>query len=142
MPTLTSAGPGSITGATFENNAFWRLQLGVTMLEQTPALSLILRYPPGGPGDQVALLRVAVGIAQDPSEVQRISEVVLIPGEREADKQRLAEAYELFKNNPRTPSQASLEEAVNQGKELVECYWKLRDWLMSVERDRLTIELG
>lgn len=143
MPTLISAGPGNVTGITMENNAFWRLQLGVTMMEQTPALSLILRYPPGGADNQISLLRVAVAIAQDHGEVQRIADVALMRGDKEGDRDRLREAYELFKNNPRTPSQASLEEALTQGLEMIDAYWRVREWLLDPnERARLTLQLG
>jgi hypothetical protein len=139
VPTLLSSGPGSLTGLRLEQNAFWRLQLGVTVVDQTPALALVVRYPPGLPDSQIALLRVPVGIAQDAQEVQRLADVGLSMGTQEEDMRRLAEAYQMFKNNPRTPSALALEEATKAGQRLVEAFWQVREWIIEGSTTRLTL---
>jgi hypothetical protein len=131
MALLVSSVPGSTTGVPLSQNAFWRLQLGVAAVEQTPALSLAVRYPPGGPADIIALARSPVPVAQSPDEVQRIADVGLLGGSLDRDLERITEAYQMFKNNPRTPSGAALEEAINGGHAIVRAYWGVRDWLLS-----------
>ena len=140
MPTLLSSGPQGTTGVTLENNAFWRLQLGAT---GDVALALIIRYPPAQAANIVALAKCPVGIATTPEEVQRVAEVILTTGTKEGDMARLEEAYNLFKNNNRAPSASALEAAVADGKELLEVYYELQEWIMqgSVNRFSSTYNL-
>jgi hypothetical protein len=141
MPLLLSSGPQGTTGVDLGNNAFWRLQLSVVMVDQTPALALVVRYPPGEPHNQVALLRVPVSVAQDPQEVVRIAEVGLDTGTRDGDMARLKEAFQLFRNNPRVPGQAVLQGAIEEGTKIVTAYWDIREWLFAGAKENLHIKL-
>lgn len=141
MPHLLSRGPGYTTGIALQQNAFWRLMLGAVMAEHTPALALCLRYPPGADANQVALLRIPVSVAQSAEEVSRIAAVALSLGSLEDDSKRIEEAYALFRNNPRVPSQQVLTDAVERGQALVRIYWQLTDWLLSVPDQEFRAEI-
>lgn len=142
MPRLLSSGPGATTGIDLQSVAFYRLQIGATMVESTPALGLVVRYPPGRPENQIALARLPVGIAQDAREVERVAAAALSIGTRQGDTERLEEAFQLFKNNPRTPSQQALTDAIADGVSLLNAYWDLREWLMQQSDAKLTREIG
>lgn len=142
MPRLLSSGPGATTGVEIGNIAFFRLQIGATLMDSTPALALVVRYPPGSPENQIALAKVAVGISQETGEVERVASAALLMGDREGDKRRIEEAYQLFKNNPRTPSQQALTDSIAEGQKLVDIYWDFREWLMEGCPAKLTREIG
>lgn len=142
MPLLLSSELGSTTGVSLDQNAFWRLQMSAVLIGETPGIGLVIRYPPGQPTNMIALLRVPVTVAETLAEVQRLAEVALQGGTEDSDEERLTEAYQMFKNNPRTPSNAVLEAAIAEGKKLVRAYWELRRWLFDVrpEKEPLRID--
>lgn len=130
MPTLLCRGPGHTTGVPLDTNAFWRLTIGPTLMGQTPALALVLRYPPGDEHSQVALLRVPVTVANEIGEVVQVAGVALSGGDQATDKQRLTEAFNLFKNSNRAPSEARLNEDVESASKLIDAYWAVQGWVM------------
>ncbi len=140
MPLLVSASPNHTTTIDLQANAFLRFCLGTVKIDETPGLALVAKYPPQG--DIIALQAVPVSVAQSAEEVHRVAAVGLAGGTLDEDSKRLREAYEMFKNNPRVPSQAALEEAVEQGLSIVKAYWQLRDWLLTGCREELSIQEG
>lgn len=140
MPLLVSSSPNHTTAIHIQANAFVRFCLGTTMIDETPGLALVAKYPPQG--DIIALQAVPVSVAQSAEEVQRLASVGLAGGTQEEDRKRLTEAYEMFKNNPRVPSQSALDEAVQQGLTIIDSYWQLRNWLLNGCREELSIQEG
>ncbi|NEN87913.1 MAG: hypothetical protein F6K48_02925 [Okeania sp. SIO3H1] len=141
MATLYSAGPGQTTVVNLSQNGFLRISIGPVNIGTAPGLAIIAMYPPGKYENQLALLRIPVGVASDIEEVRGVADVALAMGDREDDKQRIQEAYQLFKNNARAPSQTAMEEAIKLGQSLVDAYWDIQDWIMNTERGRLLIQL-
>ncbi len=140
---LTSRGAGFTTGISLTATAVWRLGLGVVMMDNTPALALTVKYPSDRSEDgtaTVSLLRVPVPVAQSVEEVRRIANVSLQPGNLDEDLARMEEAYALFRNNPRVPSQDSLSDAITRGQGLVTAYWRTSDWILSDSEETLRVD--
>ena len=139
MACLISKAPGAFTVINLDQNAFWRVTMGGDIVDQTPALALNVIYPPGmqfRPVDGaaiptvVALAKVPITLAQSTNEAARVAQVALAGGNLETDRQRLREAFEMFKNNPRAPRQESIEQAANDAMQLLDLYWQIAGWFL------------
>jgi len=150
MATLTSFDLGKITHVDLTRNGFWRLQpIGLYNNQQGGFLGLSLIYPPGmlavgGSAmlTQATLASVRVAVATDKDSVERIAEKMLIGGNEEDDKARTKECFNLFKNNPRPPSDDRLNEDLSRAYELVSFYWQLRSWILSGYDKETSWEIG
>lgn len=145
MPRLLSLAPGAFTAVDLAANAFWRISMGAAAVDQTPALALNLTYPPGvqlRPVDGaaiptvVSLAKVPLALAQSPQEASRIANVALAGGDIEADRVRLREAFEMFKNQPRAPRQESIDQAVEDATQLIDLYWQIVNWVREGAKDK------
>ncbi len=119
-----------------------RLDIGVSMVDKTPALSLVYRYPPspaaimhpqGTPISleawaQTTLVRSPVEITDVYDAVKRIADVALHGGTLEADMARTTEAYKMF-NNMQNARKETIESLTKEGLEVIRAYWFVREWL-------------
>lgn len=133
MPSITSFGPGNVTGITLEANAFWRVMLGGLSAEE---MGLVVIYPPGGPTNRIALARVSVTIATTAEEVESVARQALTAGTLEGDIARATEGMTLFKMHSRT-KEAAYNQSVENVHGLVRSYWDLRGWLQDPTTDKL-----
>jgi hypothetical protein len=132
----------------------YRLDLGVTTVRDVPAFSLVYRYPPlttalMRPDGQVvplasmaliALARVPITVAESPDALQRVVEVSLDGGTLDKDIARMTEAYQLFRNSPRTRVE-TLEGCVKDSAEVLKAYWGVREWLAEGAGEKRAIAL-
>jgi hypothetical protein len=132
MPAIWTFGPTNVTGVDLSANAFWRLALGATQSNSMPWLTLVLIYPPA-PGQttqhtQIALARSAVAVTDKVEDVLKLAEVSLSQGSLEKDMARMTEAFNMFKNN-KGVRQDILESDLKAALEVLDGYWKIRNWL-------------
>lgn len=133
MPAIWTFGPENSTGIDLSANAFWRVTLGAVYASEMSWLALIMIYPPA-PGQtthqtQIVLARAGVPVAGKVEEVMRVAQVSVSSGSLEHDIARMTEAFNLFKNNPRT-KQEILEISLRDSLEILKAYWNVREWLM------------
>jgi energy-coupling factor transporter ATP-binding protein EcfA2 len=133
MPAIWTFGPDNTTGIDLSANAFWRLVLGATGGGNRPLwLTLALIYPPA-PGQtilntQITLARSPISVTDKTDDVLRLAEVSVSMGSLEKDRERMTEAFNLFKNNPRV-RQDVLDGDLKGALEILDAYWSVRDWL-------------
>lgn len=140
MPRIIALLPGAVASVDLGHFAC-RLDLGVTQVGTVPALALVYRFPPSPPAlfinnalvslasfAQITLVRSVMEFAEDTQSVQRVADVGLAGGTREADAARITEAFKMFHNMPRARREA-VEEATKEGLEVLNAYWFVRDWL-------------
>jgi hypothetical protein len=134
MPAIWTFGPENSTGIDLSANAFWRVTLGAVQASEMAWLALVAIYPPA-PGQtiqqtQIVLARAGVPVAGKVEDVLRVAQVSVSSGSLENDTIRMTEAFNLFKNSPRT-KQEVLEISLRDSLEILKAYWSLREWLMA-----------
>lgn len=127
---ILSFAPENITGV--EVSGFWRLHLGPAPVAGKVGIGLLF-YKYMGPGSTpTALAKLPVGFvsSQNTGEAQRSIQLVadkcICMNDPDADKQRSAEAWQMFRNSG--ASERDVEAVVDNVAELIEAYWKLRQW--------------
>ncbi len=155
MPRIVSIQPDAVSSADLGHYAY-RLDIGVTMWRNTPAFSLVYRYPPGSAGTYrptdgqfhsfasgavLSLARVKIGIAETTDALQRIVDVCLDEGDLDKNIERMTEAYQLFRNEPRL-REDRLEAAISESAEILRLFWELRRWMQEgmVERRDFAVQ--
>ena len=133
MPAIWTFGPENSTGIDLAANAFWRITLGAVQASDMAWLALVAIYPPA-PGQtiqqtQIVLARAGVPVAGKIEDVLRVAQVSVSSGSLENDTARMTEAFNLFKNSPRT-KQEILEISLRDSLEILKAYWTVREWLM------------
>ena len=134
MPAIWTFGAENTTGIDLSANAFWRITLGGVFASDMSWLALVAIYPPA-PGQtiqqtQIVLARAGVQVASKIEDVLRVAQVSVSSGSLEGDIARMTEAFNLFKNNPRT-KQEILEISLRDAVEILKAYWTVREWLMA-----------
>jgi len=125
MPSLMVFGPGHTTGIDLGTNAFWRITLGATSAKE---MGLVVIYPPGAPGNRIALAKIELLIAKEADEIENVARNCLMIGNLDLDIARATEAMNLFKMH-RNVNEHNFKEASDRVIELVRTYWALRSWL-------------
>lgn len=146
MASLLVCARGNTTGVSLNMLAFWRLAIGSTMDNMGGSyFSLIFIYPPsaGMTFDQakIVLSRIHVPMATNQHEVERVASVSLQGGTLELDLQRMTEAFTLFRNNPRTKSEA-VDATIKDASDIIGAYWSLKAWLISAVKEDKTISVN
>ncbi len=146
MASLLVLARGNTTGISLGANAFWRISLGATIDGSGGSyFSLVLIYPPsaGMSFDQarIVLTRTHVPMANNQLEVERVASVSLQGGTLEADISRMTEAFNLFRNNPRTKSEA-VDTAIKDAGDVVGAYWAIRMWMLNGAKEEKTISVN
>jgi hypothetical protein len=144
MPAIWTFGPTNVTGVDLSANAFWRLALGATQSHNMPWLTLVLIYPPA-PGQttqhtQIALARSAIAVTDKLEDVLKLAEVSLSMGSQDKDRERMTEAFNLFKNGK--ARQDILESDLKAALEVLDGYWKVRNWLKTGAATQDTLTVG
>jgi hypothetical protein len=134
MPAIWTFGPENSTGIDLSANAFWRVTLGAVQMYEMSWLALVMIYPPA-PGQtiqqtQIVLARSGVQVASKIEDVFRVAQVSVSTSTLDGDLARMTEAFNLFKNNPRTKQEA-LEMSLKDAVEILKAYWIIREWLMA-----------
>ncbi len=132
MPAIWTFGPENCTGIDLSANAFWRIKLGATYAHEMSWLSLVAVYPPA-PGQttqqtQIVLARAGVPVATKVEDVLKVAEISVASGVLSEDEKRMTEAFNLFKNSPRT-KQETLDSSLRDAMEILKAYWGIREWL-------------
>lgn len=145
MPAIWTFGSNNTTGIDLSANAFWRLTLGAAVSSHTSWLALAMIYPPG-PGQtilqtQITLARSPISVTDKSEDIQRLAEVSVSMGSLEKDKERMTEAFNLFKNTPRV-RQDVLEADLRGGLEILTAYWSIRDWLFAGAKEDQSLVVG
>ena len=145
MPAIWTFGPENATGIDLSTNAFWRVTLGGVYKYDMSWLALVAIYPPA-PGQtvqqtQIVLARTGIPVASRIEDVLKLAEVSVSTGTLDGDTLRMTEAFNMFKNNPRT-KQEILESSTRDGLEVLTAYWTVRDWLMSGAKEGKDVQLG
>lgn len=134
MPSIWTFGPQNVTGIDLSANAFWRVMLGATVAMDVPWLTLAVIYPPASGQTvhqtQITLARTSVPVTSRVEDVMRVAEVSISTGSLDQDISRMTEAFNLFKNNPRT-KQEVLETSLRDALEILQAYWQVREWLFT-----------
>jgi|JFJP01.1.fsa_nt_gi hypothetical protein len=145
MPAIWTFGPENATGIDLSANAFWRVKLGAVFMYDMSWLALVAIYPPG-PGQtiqntQIVLARAGIPVAGKVEDVLRVAEVSVSTGTLEADTARMTEAFNLFKNNPRTKAE-TLEISLRDAMNILKAYWDVRDWLAGGASEVKTLDVS
>jgi hypothetical protein len=144
MPAIWTFGPINTTGVDLSANAFWRLALGATQSNNMPWLTLVLIYPPAQgqttQHTQIALARSAIAVTEKIEDVLKLAEVSISMGSHDKDRERMTEAFNLFKNGK--VRQDILESDLKAALEVIDGYWKIRNWLKTGAEARDTLMVG
>ena len=146
MASLLVFARGNTTGISLGANAFWRLGLGATQDNEGGSyFSLVIIYPPssGMTFDQakIILCRTHVPMANNVREVERVAGVSLHGGTLETDLVRMTEAFNLFRNNPRTKDEAIVA-AIKDASDVIGAYWAIRTWLANGSKEEKTVSVN
>lgn len=145
MPAIWTFGPENATGIDLSANAFWRVSLGGIYKYEMSWLALVLIYPPAQgqtvQQTQIVLARAGIPVAGKIDDVLRVAEVSVSTGSIDGDTARMTEAFNLFKNNPRT-KQETLDMSLRDGLDILKAYWSVRDWLMGGAGEAKEITIG
>ena len=144
MPSIWTFGPTNVTGVDLSANAFWRLALSATQSNNMPWLALVLIYPPA-PGQttqhtQIALARSAIAVTDKVEDVLKLAEVSVSMGSQEKDLARMTEAFLMFKNGK--VRQDILDSDLKAATEVLDGYWKIRNWLKMGADHQETLAVG
>lgn len=93
------------------------------------------------PAESTALVAVPIALAESLKELQQIAAVAYGSGSEETDQRRLAEAFEMFKNRPRTIAPAKLEACVRDAATVVRAYADVRRWIAEGMTKQETIKV-
>jgi hypothetical protein len=144
MPSIWTFGPTNVTGVDLGANAFWRLALGATQSNNMPWLTLVLIYPPAAgqtvQQTQIALARSAIAVTDKVEDVLKLAEVSLSMGSQEKDLARMTEAFLMFKNGK--VRQDILDSDLKAALEVLDGYWKIRNWLKAGADHQETLVVG
>lgn len=140
MASIISLERGQTTCFNMPTLPLWRMMIGVTMQGQVPCFSLMLRYPPGSPQEQIALARVACPVTEDAHALQRVADVALDGGTLDADQERTREAFNLFKNNDRLKGDV-LEQCIEDSFKILSAYWTIRNWVIEGCKEDCEVEV-
>jgi hypothetical protein len=145
MPAIWTFGPSNVTGIDLGANAFWRLALGAVHAQSVPWLSLNLIYPPAAgqtiQQTQISLARSGVSLTDKVEDVLRIADVSVSMGSQERDRERMTEAFNLFKNNGKV-RQETLEADLKGALTILDAYWDIRSWLFEGATDVKDLPVG
>jgi hypothetical protein len=141
MPSIISLEKGQTTCFNMPSLAFWRLLVGVSMAGNVPCFSLMIRYPPGSPQEQIALAKVTCPVTEDHSALQRVADVALLGGTLDRDQERTREAFTLFKNNDRVKGDV-LEQCIEDSFLILKAYWSIRNWVIEGCKEDQEIEVS
>lgn len=132
MPQIISFAPENVTGV--EVSGFWRLLLGAAPMPGGGVGIGLMFFKYMGPGSTpVALARLPVNFvkAHDPSVAQqsinRVADKCICMGSLEGDRERSAEAWQMFKNSG--ASEKEVQAVIENVNELINAYWQLRRWV-------------
>lgn len=145
MPAIWTFGPENSTGIDLSANAFWRVTLGGVYMWEMSWLALVAIYPPA-PGQttqqtQIVLARAGIPVASKIEDVLRVAQVSVSTGSIEGDTARMTEAFNLFKNSPRT-KQETLDNSLRDALEILKAYWSVREWLFAGATDAKQIDVA
>jgi hypothetical protein len=153
MPRAVALLPGAIAVADL-GHFVYRLELAATMSRDVPSFSLVYRYPPNpvalmqpdgrviplGNFGMITLARAPAQIAATVEELQRVVEVSLDGGTRDKDIERMTEAYQLFRNSPKTRAEV-LDLCVKDSAEIIKAYWSVREWIETGMKEATTLDV-
>lgn len=138
MPSLISFGRNNTTGIDLSANSFWRLTMGVASPTE---MALVVIYPPGGPTNRIALVKIEVLVAKNFEEIEKVAQTCISMGTLEGDIARATEAMNLFRMHGHV-SDKQIEEALSSVLQLVRAYWALRNWLESGADTNFNHDIG
>jgi hypothetical protein len=144
MPAIWTFGPDNVTGIDLSANAFWRVTLSAVTIMQQPWLSLSLIYPPAAGQSilqtQIVLTKTGVPCTDKIEDVLRVAQVSISSGSQEKDRERMTEAFNLFKNGK--VKQEVLEVSLRDALEILDAYWQVRGWLQDGAREEKDIAVA
>lgn len=118
-----------------------RFDMAHTMWDQVPCLSLVYRFVPSPmavvagtqmvdlqPMAIVALARARFPQAKSLSEMGNMAGVSLGHGSAEADKERMSEAANLFRNGTARARETDMGASLEEAGEVIDAWWRITAW--------------
>lgn len=136
MPHIYSVASSGIVGVDLGSKA-WTIHLKETFIQVNTNqvdffFGIVFAYPPAeiqlAPYSVMSLVRAHITVAVEPNELTPIVKVALDGGSLDADKERTAEAFNMFKNKQRI-KQAALDADIESAQEIIGVYWEIQDWI-------------